>query len=561
MVLVFLCTCSARAQEPVPLEGQDESAAAELRKKAIDLLESVVGQVDILRSGENRARIRSNAADLLWKHDEKRARGLFAAVEEDIKAGLNDSDPDPATRSHTLAVFMLLRSDTIGRIARHDPALALSFLRATRPASIEQFPHQLRQGEEFMELRLAGQIAARDPRLALKLGRESLSKGFSTDILSVLAQLQGKDNDGWLAFYKEIVDKLKAANLAQDSAAAETATGLAQSFPPSGANEQVYRELLGILLTSALDNGCGNPPQQNAPHYLCIQVGLFFSRMEFYYGSRVAPLKRYAEVGQHFFSPPISAQVTGVIENGSVDEILALAPKHPELRQQVYWKAMMKAEASGDVARARQIAADVPDEEQRRYMLAQIERNQVWKTVSAEKLAAIQQELSRLRTNEDRVDFLLDRAHRIGVNDRKAALSLLNQASQILDSSRFGTTQLGGQVMLAMLYCSLKSDRGFSIMETMIPKLNALVTAAAALDGFENNYLRDGEWNMSRDGAVGDILNGLSENAGYFASMDFDRSVSLASQFERPELRLMAGLKLAQSVLAPRTNPSLFRIR
>ena len=214
----------------------------------------------------------------------------------------------------------------------------------------------------------------------------------------------------------------------------------------------------------------------------------------------------------------------------------------------------MKAKESGEVARARQIASDFPEELGRREMLAQLDRDQIWRTVSADKLAAIQQELSRLPSNEERIQFLLYLASQIGANDRKAALGLLNQAGQIVDSSKPGKMQLEGQIGLAMLYCSLKSDRGFAIMESLMPRLNELVAAATALDGFENNYLRDGEWNMTGEGVLGELLTVLAQNAGYFAGMDFDRSVTLANQFERPELRLMAELKLAQSVLANQTN-------
>jgi hypothetical protein len=144
----------------------------------------------------------------------------------------------------------------------------------------------------------------------------------------------------------------------------------------------------------------------------------------------------------------------------------------------------------------------------------------------------------------------LYRASQIGENDRKAALGLLNQASQILDSTKPGKNQLRTQIGLAMLYYSLKGDRGFTIMESLLPRLNELVAAAVVLDGFDNIYLRDGEWNMSGEGGLGEILNGLAQNAGYFAGMDFDRAVTLARQFERPEIRLMAQLKLAQSILA-----------
>lgn len=86
-------------------------------------------------------------------------------------------------------------------------------------------------------------------------------------------------------------------------------------------------------------------------------------------------------------------------------------------------------------------------------------------------------------------------------------------------------------------------------MESVVPKLNELVDISIKLDGYDTNYLRDGEWNMSAGGATGEILTRLSNQAGRFAWCDFDRAVNLASQFERPEIRLMAHLKLAQSIL------------
>ena len=127
IVLVLLLSTSARSQTPTPVAQSDESAA--LKQKANDLLLKVAGQVDTLRSAQNRARIGSNAADALWDHDEKRARTLFAAVGEDIRTGFSDADPDLGKHNHTLLVFWQLRSDTLSRIAKHDPELALKFLR------------------------------------------------------------------------------------------------------------------------------------------------------------------------------------------------------------------------------------------------------------------------------------------------------------------------------------------------------------------------------------------------------------------------------------------------
>src|SRR5262249_51903172 len=94
-----------------------------------------------------------------------------------------------------------------------------------------------------------------------------------------------------------------------------------------------------------------------------------------------------------------------------------------------------------------------------------------------------------------------------------------------------------------------KSDRGLSIMQSLVPKLNELVEASAKLDGIEHRYLRNGEWNMTGEGILGEILTALAQNAGYFARCDFDRAVSLSSQFERTEIRITAQFSLARGVL------------
>ena len=77
-----------------------------------------------------------------------------------------------------------------------------------------------------------------------------------------------------------------------------------------------------------------------------------------------------------------------------------------------------------------------------------------------------------------------------------------------------------------------------------------LVDAAVKLDGYDTSYLREGEWNMSAAGHVGDLLTDLARFAEIFAWSDFDRAMNLAAQFERAEIRMMAQLKLAQGIIA-----------
>ena len=129
-------------------------------------------------------------------------------------------------------------------------------------------------------------------------------------------------------------------------------------------------------------------------------------------------------------------------------------------------------------------------------------------------------------------------------------MKLLSQAGEMIDTMKPGKEQTGAEIGLAMMYCLEKDQRCFDRMQLLVPKLNELVAAAVKLDGYDSHNIRDGEWNMSSSGSVGSLLTTISQNAGYFAWLDFDRAVSMTGQFERPEIRLMAQLKLAQAILA-----------
>lgn len=538
-------------QKPTAQDGQ--STEATLREKAFQLLESLADQINTLQSAENRARMGSNIAESLWDHDQKRARTLFALVEDDIKAGLQNREGDDPGEVQTFMVFLRLREITVERIAKHDAELALAFLKATKLSSDKPLPYGIAESERALELRLAKGIANDNPDQALKLGRESLALGLSDDLLSLLRQLNRKHRDQGVILYKETVLKLRNANLVRDWNLNYVAVRLADSLTPPLADDSTFRDLINILIASALANGCGNEVSlQDVNASLCWQLASLISHMEKIDPLRAAQLKRWAP-GDPESWPLREAnyELRDLNQNGTVDEILALVPKYPQMEDEIYWQALMKAQTSGDVERARKIANDYHGHpEQRRRMMAQIDGDQMRASMNDEKLGDIQRRLSTIPRLQDRARFLLSVVNEVGAKDRTAALNLINQASGIVDSMKPGKEQSKAQMGIAMMYCLEKSDQGLAIMESMIPKLNDLVAAAAKLDGYDNHYLRDGEWNMTGEGGIGDLLTALAKNAEYFAWCDFDRAVNLAAQFERPEIRLMAQLKLAQGILA-----------
>lgn len=534
--------------------ANSKTADTDQRKKSVELLESLATQIPSLQSPENRARIGANIAESLWKDDESRARALFIAIEEDIKLGFQDRDISDPADELTLRVFHKLRADTVQRIANYDAELALNFLHATTPPEevMRVIPAEV---ETALELRLAKQLTTSNPDVALKLGRQSLARGFSTDLVTLLRQLHRKQRDKGVTLYREAVQKMRDVNLADDWEALVFARTLVEAITPPTADESAYRDLINLLITTALANDCDKNPkteneEQNA---YCEQIAPLLSTMEKIDPVRTRKLKHLtpSEGGNWESMQQGFTELQEVAADGSIEEILALADKYPGMELSVYSQAMMKAYTSGDSERAKKIANSLPDPQNRETLLAQLGSIAAEAEITEQQVTAFQKALEEERVpDRNRVMLLNEMVNRVGPKNKKLGLKLIEQSASLIEAMKSPGEKSAARINLAMSYCALGSDRGLEIVESEIPKLNELIAAAVKLDGFDTRYLRDGEWNMSANGTVGSILTSLAQNAGYFASCDFDRAVSLSGQFERNEIRMMAQVKLAQSVLA-----------
>ncbi len=446
-----------------------------------------------------------------------------------------------------------MRTDTIQRIAKYDGQAAYDFLKVTEPVFEKQEPYDFRQNEQTLELHLAKQIATDNPDVALKLGRQSLKQSLNSDVLRVLSRLNRKHKDQANILYKEIVEKLPHADFAEAWNNRQFVQMLVRSYEPPDVDASTYRELIGLIVTTALERGCG----KNLPKRKKRVPSFVGGRPQFSppqkYDSRIARLKPWSIEGMEAWKfAVVYEEAQELLQERAYDEVEALAAKYPPARDGLYQQAIFSAMAAGDTDRVQglidRFAGNDPDK--RQLFMGQVEGHEKRNTVSEEKLAEIQSRLETIQESRTRVLYLLGLASQVGAIDQKAGMKLLDQARELIDTLKPGKEQTQARLGLALVYCQQKNDRGFAIMESLLPKLNELVEVAVKLDGYDTSYLRDGEWNMSANGSVGEILTMLSESAGAFAWSDFDRAVTLASQFERSEIRLMAQLKLAQSILA-----------
>ena len=552
LIAITLCPGYTRAQQNSSKPPATDDAQTALRDKAYALLESLAGQLGTMQSAENRVRIGSNIAWSLWSHNEAKAREVLASVQQDINSGLQVPQSEDQEDVQSLLVFMRLRTETVQRIAQHDPELAFEFFQATALSPDLKLSEQVKAGQVQLEGQLAKQIAANNPKIALQLARKLLEHGFPDELIVLVRKLNRNHKELAMDLYKDIVQKLSEGDLIKEW---DFALNLAHSFAPPEVRESDFRDLINIFVKAAVDNGCTKKLSEEDPRAeICSGLTPALSLIAKVNPSRAKQLAHWkSEDNEEGFykAPSVYPELQEVLDEGTVDEAVALTAKYPDMAVTILWRAFRKAESEGDFEKAEKIANDPSvEKEQREHMLMELEPNRRQLAINEQTMADIAKQLEEMKSSDQQVVYLMAVASQLGERDPKIALKLMNQAGQIIDTMKPGQMQTMMRLGLAMLYCYHKSDRGFRIMESLLPKLNELVDASAKLDGYGTRYLRDGEWNMTGDGLIGQLLTSLAHNATYFAWCDFDRAVTLTGQFDRAEIRMMAQLKLAQGILA-----------
>jgi hypothetical protein len=239
--LTFGMVCSTfipvLAQDPAtqPTAEDMEKQKAELEKNAYRLLDQVIDEAQSLRLPENRVRIQINAADLLWDHNQERARSLFALASDDVAEMMRNpqiAGNQRGANNLDRRTFQL-RQELVLAAARHDAPLAYQLLAATRslaPAQAVIDPRNTRAMQMFddnLEQTLLGLIAALDPKIAGQNAEQMLEKGqFPRTIVEVLNQLQHQDPEAGAKLADKTIKRIQTVNILTNNEASNLAQAL-----------------------------------------------------------------------------------------------------------------------------------------------------------------------------------------------------------------------------------------------------------------------------------------------------------------------------------------------
>ena len=592
ILLAYAQPVQAQRQPAAQPKGADSVSAREeaerreeLEKKAVALLREAVEDAQGLKLVENRVRPQTAAASLLWTRDEQAARALFKSAAEAVAsygASLDPEDPQFYNAGQSAAQ---MRAELINAVAQYDAKLALEYLRSTR----QPYAEALRASgyapdgqEQQLETGLAARVASQDPAQALRMAEQSLSKGLSMSLVNVLHALRAKDPAAASKLATEIVKRLSVEDLLNNHEAsglayqllslapAETQPQQASQPAPvvvvdgpaelvsvrsaaSGSAPFIDRQTRAELVEKILAAAMSNAPNQSGAYYLYNALQALVPEFERSNPARAASLRRRAEALERTFNPQADAwrPYKQMAESGNVEAMLEAAPKAPpEVREQLYMNAAWKAFNEGDAARARQIVENISNPQTRAQTRKNMETQLQWRDASQGNYAAARAAASRIANLDERVAALMQIASAAASKgDAQAARHALEDARAVADAQPQGQQQSRARLQIAAAYAQFEPSESFEIVESEIARLNELLDAAAAIEGFGQEAFKDGELRPQYGYVWGEMVSLCTTALTALAPADFERASAAAKSFRRPDVRATAELQLAQGVL------------
>jgi hypothetical protein len=573
--LAFALLASVFAQAPPSgpeLKEDRKKAQKELEGKALKLLYSTLAEVQTLKLVENQALFQSVAADLLWAHDEKRARSLFQDAINSLTLVVNASERGRGPEN-SYWILTQSRFQIIQAIAARDAQFALELLRTSHPvASVGPDPDpELSNQELMMEQAIAVQATENDPKLAFKIAQENLKKGVSFNLLNILRRLQQKDGEAATHLAVAMVRKLQTEDLVTNQEAGFTAIELLRALlqptrddadgpnarqansqmKPLILDDQTIRDLAETVVNAALS------ASSNQPMGL-MQVQALLPELERRVPQRASQLRqRVAEVTSTI-DPRAKAwmQYEPLLRNGSTDAILAAATDAPaQMRNNLYQVAVGKLIEAGEIERARQIARDNLSAPERDQILEQINRVAIANAIKQHKIDEAKEIISRVSSREERASELAElAAGALTQGDRKQALELLEEARRLINSSPTNQKEIDAVLQVAGAYALVEPAHTFALIDPLIDQANELLAAAALLDKFGSGggLFSRGEMRLQPSLLQANGPYRYFKSLRSLARADFERTKVVVDRLQRNEVRLMGRLLIAQCVLSER---------
>jgi hypothetical protein len=563
-----------------------------VKVKAIALFDEIEGMIEAIRAPHMRIRAQLQAAQMLWDFDQKRATKYLTSAANSLKDYMTTLDPASPEYTRHYSTISQLRTDIVNVLSGYDADAALNLLYATKlPGDPYGNQRDLAVQENALELAVANQMLANDPKRAVQLARQNLKHGYAGNLVHTISNLRQKNPELATELATEVAGRLLREKLLKKPEAAYLTTNMVRlcfgakrraiqrenvqvitgrritiNGPDTGVvdaepvlSEATCRELVEKSLQAALSYTPPGPnsytPERDAAWSLLNGLQQLGPNLDTTVAGASATVeKKLAELNAAMNPQQQVMQNVMMKLNGPPEaafESIEKAP--PEMRDQLYIQMANTASQNGDPARARQILNEhVKNAYQLRQALANLEQQEMYQAVSRGKVDEALRTISALRTPRERANLLMQIMRQIGPGQKRAnALNFLEQARALLapEVRAQDQEQMNALLELARAFSRYDVKRAFEIVDPLVEQLNELCAAARTLEGFGNEAFEEDEMDLHNGNTVASAATQLTSTLGSLAIVNFERAKLMVDRLRLPEVRLRGYLDIAQQTL------------
>ena len=588
LILFSFTFVSAQTASPTPTAAEKEKAQKELEKQVLKMLDDAVSEAETLKLANNRAIVYAMAGDLYWKFDEKRARDLFRRSGNEILTANADAEKEKkeSDRDDYEELFdpTDARNDVLPMIAKHDADLAIELLVETRPAKVAEAlakaalpnakqnsgmfnfnPEQFRvQREIALEQSFAVLAAEQNPDKAIKLIKDSLSKGISWSVLPLLQKLNKKDEKKAASLADDVIKKIADTDLTKQADDLNAAIRFLQfSTNPNEQKNSKEKEFkfTDTQLRSLADKLVNTFMQPSNSLQMMMAVAQIMPGLEKIVPEKIPLLKQKQTEAMKNMPPEVKQMQQRQKlwnQNSTPEEILAEIPKLNEFEKATAYNSLgYKIANIEDEARAKKLIEQIPDEKARAEASELFESAKISRTAKDGKLDEAKKMIGNLSKKKTQIQKLVALAmefHKKATDkDRETAVSLMKDAKALANEYPEDEDELNDLMEIVKGYAVVDPAEGFRIFEPIVDQINDFVQASAILSKYNkhNRIFKKGELIMKVNGYSweGLLLFRYINQIQLLGKADLNRMNLFSNKFQRSDARTIVKLFVAQGFL------------
>ena len=594
-VSLFCSLCLAQAQ---PVDPEKEKAKKELDEKVVQLLDQAIADASLLRLPQNKAIVFAMAGDLYWMFDEKRSRDLYRNAASEILLHNLDTERERKESTETFPEFFDFndpRGQVMPLVAKNDAELALDLLVQTRPAALAESmlkaaspdvrsegntisfsPENQRVRQEIaLEQRFALLAADENPDRAIKMIKDSLSKGVSSNVLQLLQKLHKKDDKKAAELAGEVIRKLVDTDLGKKGDELQTALSFLQfmarndSPPAGGADTKTktfrFSDSQAKDLATKLANTFLQPSNSMS---MSMSLSRALPNLEKLVPEKAALLRQRQAESQRTLPTEMrnSMRMQRMWDpNSTPEEILAEIPKlqNEMERSYAYNSVAGKISQIDDEARARKLIDQIPDEKARTRAAEQLDSAKISRAAGTGKLEDARKMIGGLSNKKLQVQKFVSLAmtfHKKGTEaDLDSAVSLMKQARSLINETPEDEDELNNLMEVVKGYAVIEPDAAFKMFEPIVDQINDIIQASAILSKYNkrNRAFKKGELVLRASGNSFDgiLLFRYLNQMQLLGKADLARMNALSDRFQRSDSRTIVKLVVAQGFMKHDKKP------